>query len=32
MGLKEIEMLLRKADHTEEEHAKSLSEYGFTYI
>jgi hypothetical protein len=32
MGLEEMEMLLRKVDHTEEEHAKILGGYGFTYI
>jgi hypothetical protein len=32
MGLEEMEMLLRKVDHTEEERAKLLSGYGFTCV
>jgi hypothetical protein len=32
MGLEEIEVLLRQADRTEEEHAKILGGYDFTYV
>jgi hypothetical protein len=32
MGLEELELLLRKADHTEEEHAKILGGWGFTGV